>query len=111
MSWPSGSLPAIPPLFSDDNPHQQRQESSHIRQQNAGKETVGLDSGCSSSQMKNRKLRSNVWEHFHKYKDKDGTTGPDVIFVTRTLMVRARRELHTSEIISKLPKKEKWSWR
>ncbi|TXG68886.1 hypothetical protein EZV62_003821 [Acer yangbiense] len=72
MSWPSGSLPAIPPLFSDDNPHQQRQESSHIRQQNAGKETVGLDLGCSSSQMKNRKLRSNVWEHFHKYKDKDG---------------------------------------
>ncbi|TXG68888.1 hypothetical protein EZV62_003823 [Acer yangbiense] len=68
MSWPSGSLPAIPTLFSDDNPHQQRQESSHI----AGKETVGLDLGCSSSQMKKRKLRSNVWEHFHKSKDKDG---------------------------------------
>ncbi|TXG68882.1 hypothetical protein EZV62_003817 [Acer yangbiense] len=68
MSWPSGTLPAIPPLFSDDNPHQQRQESSHI----AGKETVGLDLGCSSSQMKKRKLRSDVWEHFHKSKDKDG---------------------------------------
>ncbi|TXG68873.1 hypothetical protein EZV62_003808 [Acer yangbiense] len=45
-----------------------RVESSHI----AGKETVGLDLGCSSSQMKKRKLRSDVWEHFHKSKDKDG---------------------------------------
>ncbi|KAL5781260.1 hypothetical protein ACOSP7_006289 [Xanthoceras sorbifolium] len=62
MSWPT----AIPSVFSDDNPHQRQQEISHIRQQNVDNQMVGK-----SSHIKQRKLRSDVWSHFEKYKDKD----------------------------------------
>ncbi|KAL5781258.1 hypothetical protein ACOSP7_006287 [Xanthoceras sorbifolium] len=72
MSSPTGTFtPAIPSVFSDDNPDQ-RQEISHIRQQNVDNdEMVGLDLG-KSSHIKQRKLRSDVWSHFEKYKDEDG---------------------------------------
>ncbi|KAL5751757.1 hypothetical protein ACOSQ2_022264 [Xanthoceras sorbifolium] len=42
--------------------------------------------------------------HFENIKIKMGKTGPNVIFVKRTLMVRATVEQHTSEIISKAAK-------
>ncbi|KAH7510600.1 hypothetical protein JRO89_XSUnG0259600 [Xanthoceras sorbifolium] len=71
MSSPTGTFtPAIPSVFSDDNPDQ-RQESSHIRQQNVDNQMMGLDLGKSSN-IKQRKSRSEVWNFFEKYKDEDG---------------------------------------
>ncbi|KAL5851255.1 hypothetical protein ACOSQ3_006373 [Xanthoceras sorbifolium] len=43
------------------------QEVSHMRKQNVENKMVGK-----SSHIKQRKLRSDVWRHFEKYKDKDG---------------------------------------
>ncbi|KAL5781253.1 hypothetical protein ACOSP7_006282 [Xanthoceras sorbifolium] len=73
MSSPTGTFtPAIPSVFSGDNPHQRQQEISHIRQQqNVENEMMDLDSG-KSSYIRQRKLRSKVWDHFEKYKDEDG---------------------------------------
>ncbi|KAK0572368.1 hypothetical protein LWI29_030570 [Acer saccharum] len=60
----------IPSLFSDDNPNQ-TQEISRIGEPNFDKEIAGLDLG-KSSHIKQRKVRSDVWKNFEKYKDEDG---------------------------------------
>ncbi|KAL5848401.1 hypothetical protein ACOSQ4_006414 [Xanthoceras sorbifolium] len=60
-SWPTGTFtPAIPSVFSGDNPHQRQQEISHIRQQQ----------NIEDEMIKERKLRSEVWKHFEKDKDR-----------------------------------------
>ncbi|KAK0600517.1 hypothetical protein LWI29_015758 [Acer saccharum] len=49
----------------------QEMEISHVREQNVDKEMVGLNIG-KSSHTKQKRLRSDVWTKFEKFKDKDG---------------------------------------
>ncbi|KAK0578924.1 hypothetical protein LWI29_018464 [Acer saccharum] len=71
MSLPSGTFtPENPFLFSYDSSNQ-TQEISQIGEQNIVKETVGLDLDKSSNK-KQKKLRSDVWKNFEKYKDENG---------------------------------------
>ncbi|KAK4858944.1 hypothetical protein QYF36_024229 [Acer negundo] len=71
MSWSSGIFtPENQFLFSHDNSNQ-TQEISQIGEQNVVKETVGLDLDKSSNK-KQKKLRSDVWKSFEKYKDENG---------------------------------------
>ncbi|TXG67602.1 hypothetical protein EZV62_008877 [Acer yangbiense] len=72
MFSPSGTFTLADPsnLFFDDNPNQ-TQEISHVGEQNVDKEMVGLNIG-KSSHNKQKKLRSDVWTKFEKFKDNDG---------------------------------------
>ncbi|KAK4857714.1 hypothetical protein QYF36_004921 [Acer negundo] len=75
MSLPSGTFTPQNPflfsyLFSYVNSNQ-TQEISQFGEQNVVKETVGLDLGKSSNK-KQKKLRSDVWDNFEKYTDENG---------------------------------------